>query len=208
MLSNACMATIDETRRANLALLREEAGGVKKLADLIGISEAQMSQWLRGSADSKSGKPRGMRQESARRIELAMKRPEGWLDVPQNPTSRGKFQVAHDVSYTGLDAPPITAWEVVVSMEKLPVIPSDLMVEVPDDALAARGLMKGERIWFKAHDSAEPRNVILIEANGRRYIRRFTESGRAEALDSAFDSFEPGQFKVVAVMHMRPSKSI
>ena len=95
-----------------------------------------------------------------------------------------------------------------MSLQKLPVIPTDLMVEVPDDALAARGLMKGERIWFKAQDSAEPRNVVLIEANGRRYIRRYTESGRAEALDSAFDSFEPGQFSVVAVMHMRPSKSI
>lgn len=117
-------------------------------------------------------------------------------------------EVAHVVSYTTIEDPPITPWEVVVSLQKLPVIPTDLMVEVPDDALAARGLMKGERIWFKAQNSAEPRNVVLIEANGRRYIRRYTESGRAEALDSAFDSFEPGQFHVVAVMHMRPSKSI
>ena len=90
----------------------------------------------------------------------------------------------------------------------MPVVPADLLVEVPDEALAARGLMKGERVWFKAASQAQPRNVVLIEANGRRYIRRFTESGRAEALDSAFDSFEPGAFRVVAVMHMRPQSSI
>lgn len=73
------MATIEEIRRTKLAILRDEAGGVRKLADAVGVSEAQMSQWLNGSADSKSGKPRGMRSDSVRRIEAAMKKPEGWL---------------------------------------------------------------------------------------------------------------------------------
>lgn len=75
------MATIEEIRRTKLAILRDEAGGVRKLADAVGVSEAQMSQWLNGSADSKSGKPRGMRSDSVRRIEAAMKKPEGWLDA-------------------------------------------------------------------------------------------------------------------------------
>lgn len=149
----------------------------------------------------------------AAKIETQMGKHAGWLDEDRAITSvEGQpltpVSMAHEVSYTTIEDPPITPWEVVVSLEKMPAVPADLLVEVPDEALAARGLMKGERVWFKAANVAHARNVVLIEANGRRYIRRFTESGRAEALDSAFDSFEPGSFRVVAVMHMRPQSSI
>lgn len=96
-----------------------------------------------------------------------------------------------------------------MSLEKTPVIPADLMVEVPDDALAPRGISKGQHIWFKAASSAEPRNVVIIEAAGRRYIRRYAEDAQgpfAQALDDAFPSFR--DFKIVAVMYMRPDSSI
>lgn len=127
----------------------------------------------------------------------------------QAPSANSSPRVAHGLSYPTIDTPPLTSWEVVVSIEKMPVIPVDLMVEVPDDALAARGIAKGERLWFKAATSAEPRNVVLIEANGRRYIRRYAEDGQgpfAQALDDAYPSFR--EFKIVAVMYMRPASSI
>lgn len=74
------MLTIDEIRRMNLAALRDQFEGVKQLADVVGVSESQMSQWLNGSADSKTGRARGMRSDSARRIEKKTKKPDGWLD--------------------------------------------------------------------------------------------------------------------------------
>jgi hypothetical protein len=129
--------------------------------------------------------------------------PELGEDVTRNGA------VAHGLIYPKLDTPPITHWGVVVSLEAMPVVPADLMVEVPDDALAARGVAKGQHIWFKAANSAEPRNVVLIEANGRRYIRRYAEDGQgpfAQALDDAYPSFR--DFKIVAVMFMRPAASI
>lgn len=82
------MSTIEETRRANLIALRDEAGGVRKLAEKVGVSEAQLSQWINASKDSRTGKPRGMRRESARRIEEAMGRGPGWLDAVHDEAPR------------------------------------------------------------------------------------------------------------------------
>ena len=120
------------------------------------------------------------------------------------PLSRAS--VAHVVSYPKIETPPITTWEVVVSLEKMPAIPADLMVEAPDDALKAAGLGKGQLIWFRAASTAQPANVVLIEAEGRRYIRRYTEDGTAAPLDSAYKTFT--DFRVVAVMFMRPGSSV
>lgn len=177
---------------------------VGDLARAAGVSSAAASLW-------KSGSTKELKAQTAAKLAKLTGWSASWWATgtgPReiaNPESRPQ---AHQVSYITIEDPPITPWEDVVSLERMPVVPADLLVEVPDEALAARGLMKGERVWFKAASQAQPRNVVLIEANGRRYIRRFTESGRAEALDSAFDSFEPGAFRVVAVMHMRPQSSI
>lgn len=127
---------------------------------------------------------------------------EGGESLPPPPASG----VAHVVSYPKIETPPITPWEVVVSLEKMPEVPADLMVEVPDDALKAAGLGKGQVIWFRAAQKAEPANVVLIEAEGRRYIRRYTEDGHAAPMDSAYKTFT--DFRVVAVMFMRPGSSV
>lgn len=88
------MSTLEETRRANLVILRNEEGSNKALADKIGISEAQLSQWIKASPDSKTGRPRGMKAESARRIERAAGREEGWLDVPHDRAQPQDFRDA------------------------------------------------------------------------------------------------------------------
>lgn len=132
-----------------------------------------------------------------------------WLKSGSGLMLSKSSQEAHGVSYQPLQTPPITKWEDLVKVESMPALPADLMLEVPDNALAPRGLSKGQHIWFKAASAAEPRNVVLIEANGRRYIRRYAEDAQgpfAQALDDAYPSFR--EFKVVAVMHMRPESSI
>lgn len=75
------MKDIDEIRRSNLALIVQELGSVTALAQRLERSDSQVSQLINGSANSKTGRPRGMRKETARRIEAAAGKPAGWLDV-------------------------------------------------------------------------------------------------------------------------------
>jgi hypothetical protein len=96
--------TVDEIRRANLRALVNEAGGQAKLARVVGISEAQMTQWINGSPDSRTGKARGMRPESCRRVEEAAGKPPGWMDA------------AHELRVVGAKGDPIgieNAFEIV-----------------------------------------------------------------------------------------------
>jgi len=65
------MKTIEETYRARLQMLVDEAGSQSALAKKIDKSPAQISQWINASKDSRSGKPRAMDRETARQIERA-----------------------------------------------------------------------------------------------------------------------------------------
>lgn len=79
--SNMIMKTIEDVRRDNLRRLRDEFGSVQELADRIGKSSSQVSQWLNASAHSTSGKPRTISSGSCREIEKSVGRSEGWMDV-------------------------------------------------------------------------------------------------------------------------------
>lgn len=74
------MKTVDDLRRENLSFLAKESGGVVALSKKLDRSQAQVSQWLRGSKDSVSGKPRRLSSDSARYIEERCGKHHGWLD--------------------------------------------------------------------------------------------------------------------------------
>lgn len=76
------MKTIEETYRERLLMLSKEYGGQTGLSKRIDKSPAQISQWINGSADSKTGKARSMKSDTAREIEVALKLPRGWFDQP------------------------------------------------------------------------------------------------------------------------------
>lgn len=82
------METLDEIRRKNLRKLAEDAGGVTALAERIGIAQAQMSMWVNGSKDSRTGKPRGIRNESIELIEEKLSLPPGWLNRDHSETAK------------------------------------------------------------------------------------------------------------------------
>ncbi|QBQ98185.1 hypothetical protein [Paraburkholderia pallida] len=75
------MKDIDEIRRTNLRLLEEEYGSPTSVANALSMSLAQFANLRDGAKDSKTGKKRGMRKETARRIDSAAGKPDGWLDV-------------------------------------------------------------------------------------------------------------------------------
>lgn len=75
------MKDIDEIRRQNLRFIESELGGMAEVARAVGMSPSQFANLRDGAKDSKTGKRRGMRKDTARRIETATGKPSGWLDI-------------------------------------------------------------------------------------------------------------------------------
>lgn len=71
---------------------------MKALADALDRSESQVSQWKNGAANSATGKPRGMRSDTARYIETITKKPEGWLDQDPDAESQRNLEPKANVS--------------------------------------------------------------------------------------------------------------
>lgn len=75
------MLDVDEVRRKAMELLEQEVGGPVAAAKRVGMSYAQWANLRSGARDIRSGKPRGMRKETAWRIEEAFNKPRGWLNM-------------------------------------------------------------------------------------------------------------------------------
>ncbi len=77
------MKPIESIRQENLRTLANDLGGQARLAERIGKSPAQISQWLTGTK-MPSGKPRSVSSESAREIEKILDLPNNWMDTPSD----------------------------------------------------------------------------------------------------------------------------
>jgi hypothetical protein len=75
------MKDIDEIRRSNLRLLEGETGSATAAANLLSMSLAQFLNLREGAKDSRTGRRRGMRKETARKIDERAGKPQGWLDI-------------------------------------------------------------------------------------------------------------------------------
>lgn len=75
------MKEITEIRRENLAKLKANYRTLDEFAEACGTSSSQLSQWINGSLESKTGRPRGMRSESCRKIEEKIGLSKNWLDT-------------------------------------------------------------------------------------------------------------------------------
>ena len=110
------MQTIEEVRRARLALLEAEAGSQAKLADLLDKSPAQLSQWKNASPTS-TGRGRAMSSDVARDIEITLEKPRGWMDTPlapENPAAafdRPRSQWPFDVAQERLQVLEPRDWD-------------------------------------------------------------------------------------------------
>lgn len=74
------MKVIEEIRLENLRLLVKETGGVAKFAEKAGKQQAQISQLLNQSPDSKTKKPKAIGSSQARQLEKASGKEVGWMD--------------------------------------------------------------------------------------------------------------------------------
>jgi transcriptional regulator with XRE-family HTH domain len=89
------MKKIEDVRRENLQRLREEIGSVGELAEKLGKSQSQVSQWLNASTHSSSGKRRTISSGSCREIEKAFGRPDGWMDIEHVPLALAETSEAN-----------------------------------------------------------------------------------------------------------------
>lgn len=103
------MKDIDEIRRANLRLIEQECGSPTAAAQKIGMSLAQFSNLRDGAKDSQTGKARGMRKDTARRIELSVGKQGGWLDVDHSTpnNSSAAYPRTSEVEMPAYGAVPI-----------------------------------------------------------------------------------------------------
>lgn len=92
------MKDIDEIRRENLRTIERECGGPAVAASLLDMSPAQFINLRNGAKDSKTGKPRGMRKSTARRIESAAKKPAGWLDIDHSTSIKTGNDSLNDIT--------------------------------------------------------------------------------------------------------------
>ncbi len=79
------MQTISETRRARLAMLVKSHGGsLAALNEALDLdrTDATLSQIRTQAPHSKTGKPRVMGDDLARKIEQRLGLEEGWMDTP------------------------------------------------------------------------------------------------------------------------------
>ena len=80
------MKTIDEIRLENLLTAISRAGTATALAEKSGLSAAYISQIKNRQPDSKTGKPKNMGDEAARKVEVGIGEKRGWMDVDHSTT--------------------------------------------------------------------------------------------------------------------------
>lgn len=83
---------VEEIRRENLLTLIKEAGNASRLSLQTGVPSSYISQVSRG-VDRGNGKPRTMGPDIARKLEVAMGKPTGWMDADHSALS-----IASDLS--------------------------------------------------------------------------------------------------------------
>lgn len=91
VLKNQGVQKIEQIYRLRLQILVDEAGTQAALSRKIDKAPAQISQWINASKDSKTGKPRAMDRATAREIERAADKPDGWMDQPLDGVMNTRF---------------------------------------------------------------------------------------------------------------------
>ena len=80
MLFNESMKTVSEIRLQNLEELIAEIGTAELLAELCDLSPIYISQIKNRAIDAKTGKPRNLGAQAARKLEKGTGKPQGWMD--------------------------------------------------------------------------------------------------------------------------------
>lgn len=197
------MRPVDEIRRDNLRTLIARHGGQRQFAEAASVKNpAQISQWVNGSKNSKTGKPRVMSGATARAIEAALRLPNGWIDtdhevsadpslaVPTTETPPGyvRFELFEGGAGMGIglvnqDYPEVVQtievaeWEV---RRKLGYLPRPGRIQI----ITGRGpsmrpkLEDGDIVWIDTScDYFDGDDYYLINIGGETQIKMLQKRG-------------------------------
>ena len=79
---------LTEVRLENLRQLVEEAGGATELAKKAGYKQPSYIYQILNQSAIQNGKPKNIGSNMARKLEQAMGKEEGWMDVQHLPIPR------------------------------------------------------------------------------------------------------------------------
>lgn len=154
------------------------------LARAAGKSVSAVSQWRSGSTKNLSA-------EAALGLAALTGWTAQWWTTGRGPRERVSptpedAGVAHPLSFSLADDGLPLDWEDIVATDQLP---SRFCCAVPDDALAPRTL-RGTRFTFDRNAQPAPGLVVLVEdASGTRYVRRYTQGAGHHWTASAADGY-------------------
>lgn len=104
------MKTVSEIRLENLDLLITELGTQEKVAEAGGTSSVYLSQIKNRTPDKKTGKPRQMGDDMARKLEEGCLKERGWMDNIR-PNSEAYAPAPKVVALVAAEAEPIQPFE-------------------------------------------------------------------------------------------------
>lgn len=95
------MDQIADIRHRNLLALIEEAGSPAELARITGVQAAYISQ-VKNRSPTPSGRPRGIGDDTARKLEAGMGKAKGWMDQSElSPAERDLLDAFRALSTNG-----------------------------------------------------------------------------------------------------------
>lgn len=99
------MKVVEDVRRLRLAQLVEEFGSYAALNERLGRKriDSTLSQYANRSLDSKTQQPKVMGSSTARKLEQACGKPEGWMDTDPDMVPR---EAVSDQPASYAPAPP------------------------------------------------------------------------------------------------------
>lgn len=107
------MQTVSETRRTRLSMLVKQHGdSLAALNELLGLdrTDATLSQIRTQSKHSKTGKPRVMGDELARKIEEKLGLERGWMDTPPTYAEMGRGPDQRALAMSVFESLPEDQW--------------------------------------------------------------------------------------------------
>lgn len=161
------MKTSDEIRRDNLLIAIARFKTTAALAVAAKVSAAYLSQIKNRTPESKTGKPKGMGDDVARRIEEALNEPAGWMDVEHISVSADKLS-----NLRGQELPGKKLTSGMISPS--PNAPTEYSDGSPEESVGeALGLKPGRMVAVVAEVQGGPEGFISIDdyPAGRGYAK-------------------------------------
>jgi phage repressor protein C with HTH and peptisase S24 domain len=153
-------------RKENMRRLEKEAGSRKALAEKMGVDYTQITNWLSPKA------PRNIGENMARRAELAMKKPRGWLDRVEGygfAVLDAKKENSEDIEPPNASRAPYSVAMAVSDDDSYEIpfyqVKGDCGSGIDNSDPYEKGMLRKEHDWFKKY-GVHPDHVACIYASG------------------------------------------